>query len=92
MTAHLSTTSWLTSDRVRKLYHYDPISGDFTYRVSRGCRKTGDEVGWLARGYRRVKLRGKSYGCYNTLEMAKVVADKVHSLVLNKELVDGARA
>ena len=58
---HLNTTSCLTSVKIKELFHYDPDSGDFTYKVSRGCRKAGDMVGWLAGGYRRAKVCGKSY-------------------------------
>lgn len=37
----------ITHEYVTKTYNYDELTGSFTYLKSAGCRKAGDEVGWV---------------------------------------------
>lgn len=41
---------------------YDPETGKFTYYRSVGCRRIGQEAGWItANGYRYIKASGVAY-------------------------------
>lgn len=48
-------------DDARGLYHYDPITGDFTYKKHRGPKaKIGDVAGSInSEGYRQITVYGK---------------------------------
>lgn len=37
----------ITHEKVLSTYEYSPDTGVFRYRVSAGCRKAGDVVGWI---------------------------------------------
>lgn len=43
-----------TAEEIRSIFHYDPVTGLFTYRVSRGPRKAGDVSGTLSKDGRTV--------------------------------------
>ena len=52
----------LTAARLRELLHYDPDTGVFTWRVSRGRVSKGTEAGTADRhGYRMIRLFGVRY-------------------------------
>lgn len=47
----------LTQDRLKELLEYDPATGDFVWKVSRGSRKSGSVAGYLrTEGYRALKV------------------------------------
>ena len=53
----------ITLDRLRELLAYEPITGEFTWKVALGKRvKTGDRAGSnRGGGYRRIKIDGIAY-------------------------------
>lgn len=52
----------LTTERLRELLHYDPESGDFSWRASDGGRVAGRPVGSKnAFGYLRIRVDGRRY-------------------------------
>ena len=52
----------LTQERLKELLHYCPISGVFTWKVSRGTAKRGGIAGFLnPREYEKIKIDGKAY-------------------------------
>lgn len=56
----------VTQERVRELFNYDPDTGQFTWKVGRGGRKSGDIAGGVhepKKGYRRVQMviDGRNY-------------------------------
>lgn len=53
----------LTHARLLELLHYDPETGDFTWRISRPNCRVGDPVGYSSgkRGYRQAMLDGGRY-------------------------------
>ena len=52
----------LTQDRLKELLEYDPATGDFVWKVTRGGRKAGSVAGTLgANGYRRIKVDRTPY-------------------------------
>jgi len=51
-----------TQAELRALFEYDPDSGVFTWRISKGTVRAGDRAGWLHKsGYVYIGLHGKSY-------------------------------
>jgi hypothetical protein len=52
----------LTHERLLEVLDYDPVTGVFTWRVSRPKCRAGDAAGSLEpRGYRVIKVDGKRY-------------------------------
>jgi len=52
----------LTLDRLRSLLAYDAITGQWTWRVSRGGKLTGSRAGYLnPDGYWRIEVDGRVY-------------------------------
>jgi hypothetical protein len=53
----------LTHARLTELLHYDPATGIFTWRVSRGgVARAGSEAGWInSGGYVEIKIDDRSY-------------------------------
>jgi len=49
-------------ERLKELLHYNPVTGVFTWKVSRGNRKVGSIAGRTFKGdYIQIKLDGKLY-------------------------------
>jgi hypothetical protein len=55
----------ISASELREILHYDPLSGEFRWRVTRGSSRAGDLAGSVgANGYRRISLGKKSYQAY----------------------------
>lgn len=61
--AQMATT--LTHERLTELLDYNPLTGDFTWKVFRNYNAdVGSKAGWLdGKGYRRLTLDNKCYRC-----------------------------
>lgn len=52
----------LTYDELKRLLHYDPITGVWTWKISRGKTSKGDIAGTISNdGYRRISIYEISY-------------------------------
>lgn len=51
--------------RLKELLEYDPNSGIFTWKISRGSAKAGSSPRPNGEGYLKVKIDGKHYQCHN---------------------------
>jgi hypothetical protein len=52
----------LTHDRLRKILHYDPITGNFTWLANKSNRNAGKIAGSVTdNGYRLIKINGRNY-------------------------------
>jgi len=60
---NLQNQATLTQQFLHDLLHYDPATGIFTWRVSRGAAVAGQEAGFLdaSTGYRKVVIDGRRY-------------------------------
>jgi hypothetical protein len=52
----------LTAERLRELLHYDPDTGDFTWRTARKRIPAGAIAGTVERGFRRITIGGGRHG------------------------------
>lgn len=50
---------------LKRLLDYNPATGNFHWKVSRGCRKPGDKLNPRSDGYVCVKLYGIHYKAHN---------------------------
>jgi len=56
------TTDIVTLERVRELLAYDPATGDFTWRITRGKMNAGEPAGSIWKiGYRFIGIDSRSY-------------------------------
>lgn len=52
----------MTQEDLKRLYHYDPATGDFTRRITRGRWLAGMKAGSLdAHGYGQLRIGAKNY-------------------------------
>jgi hypothetical protein len=52
----------LTADRLRELLDYDPLTGVFLWKISRGNARAGAVAGTLnSAGYRQIRIDGRAY-------------------------------
>ncbi len=62
--AHKSNT--LTQERLQELLHYDPETGVFTWRISRGRSVAGSRAGAINHhGYSQIQIDGVIYRAHN---------------------------
>jgi len=54
----------ITAEEVRELLTYDPTTGVFVWRESRGSAKVGDVAGRKAAGYQQIKIARRLYGSH----------------------------
>ena len=48
-------------ERVQELLNYDPLTGEFTWKVTRGPKPAGSSAGQRWVDYVRIKIDGKAY-------------------------------
>jgi len=52
----------LSQETAKKLLCYDPLTGVFTWRVSRVCVRAGSEAGYTgSKGYKRININGRHH-------------------------------
>jgi hypothetical protein len=54
----------LTVDRLKEILSYDPNTGVFLWRMSRGPRRAGEEAGTFREGYRIVRIKDFGYSAH----------------------------
>lgn len=55
----------LTAERLKEMFHYDPLTGVFNRRISSGRSRAGSFVGWVEHdGYLRVCIDKKKYSLH----------------------------
>lgn len=54
----------LTAERLRELLEYNPLTGVFCWRVSRGTKRAGSAAGSLRDGYWIIRCDRKNYGAH----------------------------
>ncbi len=58
----MSKQSKITSKELKKLLHYDPSTGEFTWIVTQGSANVGDKAGTIAgQGYLQICINRKRY-------------------------------
>src|ERR1700730_2878877 len=57
----MATREDITLAQLHEVLHCDPVTHDFTWRVSRGVMKAGERAGNIHKGYRIIKIYGRSY-------------------------------
>jgi hypothetical protein len=65
MMEHIRRDRPLTAERLRHVIHYDPVSGLFTWVMSRGTAMAGNRAGSVHKptGYRLIRIDGIKYRC-----------------------------
>lgn len=59
----------LTQERLQTLLSYDPNTGKFYWKSSRGSKKAYSEAGVLHKGYRYIKIDSVKYGAHRLAVM-----------------------
>jgi len=54
----------LTQECLKELLHYDPDTGIFTWKVSKGASRAGAVAGFLNKGYSRIRIDGNYYSSH----------------------------
>jgi len=57
----------LTPERARELFRYDPLTGEFSRRISVGRFSAGSRAGYNSDGYRRVGIDGRPYRVHRVI-------------------------
>ena len=58
-------TAYLTAHRLRQLFHYSLITGEFYRKIRVAAHKAGGIAGSIRTdGYRSIKINGRSYFCH----------------------------
>jgi hypothetical protein len=68
MTSESRYLNALTAERVRELFHYDPLTGYFSWKIDRASNaKAGDRAGCIRDGYVRISINGTSYSAHRLI-------------------------
>ena len=70
----------ITQDRLKELLHYDPISGQFTWLVSRRCIKAGSLAGY------KINIKSNKSYIGICVDLKKYVAHRLAFLYMNGEI------
>lgn len=54
----------LTQAHLKELLNYNPLTGIFIWKVTRGCRKAGQQAGTLNHDYIQIRVDGRIYGAH----------------------------
>lgn len=84
----------LTADRARELLDYNPITGDFTWRISQGKAAAGSLVGTVQNGYRKCTIDREqirihrlawfmTYGVWPSGQIDHIDGNKLNNAIAN---------
>ena len=74
-----------TLKRIKELLEYDPLTGEFTWKVSRGPKPAGSTAGQRWVDYIRIKIDGKSYQAHRLAWLIITGCDPLEKVVHHKD-------
>lgn len=83
-----------TYDQASQLINYNPITGEFTWKISQGKAKRGDSVGTIQGGYKKLTLMNEqikihrlawflSYGAWPSGQIDHIDGNKLNNALSN---------
>jgi len=72
--------------RIQELLNYDPLTGEFTWKITRGPKPAGSNAGQRWVDYVRIKIDGKSYQAHRIAWLLLTGEDPIDWLVDHKDL------
>ena len=73
-------------DKVKQLLDYNPETGEFTWKMTRGPKPVGSQAGQRWVDYIRIKIDGKSYQAHRLAWLILTGKDPGNTIVDHKDL------